>query len=116
MFGIRKAILNALIFPEIPNRYAATISRRSPRIRERPVAIAKMTPDRARLWLSPAGSFAMTAADGALIRGTCASSANSRASSSVNSPASTRGRINAVGCSAGSCEIGQLSSFASLSK
>ena len=116
VFGIRKAMLKALIGPLIPNRYAATISRTSPRTREAPVATAKMTPDRARLRLSPSGSLDMAAGDGALICIAPASSSSSRAASSVRTPSSRRGRMIAVERSDGSCATGPLSSAASLSK
>ena len=48
VFGIRKAISNALIGPLMPKIAACAISRTSPMTREIPVAIAKMTPERAR--------------------------------------------------------------------
>ena len=48
VFGMRKAISNALIGPLMPKTAACAISRTRPMTREIPVATAKMTPERAR--------------------------------------------------------------------
>ena len=61
VFGIRKAISNALIRPVMPKSAAATISRARPRMREIPVASEKMTPERARPLLASVSAFSGTA-------------------------------------------------------
>ena len=50
--GICDATVKALIFPETPKKYAATISRTRPRTRERPVARVNVAVERAsrRAW------------------------------------------------------------------
>ena len=58
VFGMRNAISKALTGPLIPKRAACAISRTSPMTREIPVAIAKMTPDRARPRLVAASASA----------------------------------------------------------
>ena len=56
VFGIRNAISKALTGPLMPKTAACAISRTSPMTRETAVAIAKITPERARPRPSSGGS------------------------------------------------------------
>jgi hypothetical protein len=66
-FGIWKATVKALIGPSTPKARRTTISRKSPRMRERPVAPAKIAVDQAsRLGAARSPRAALSAS-----RGTC---------------------------------------------
>ncbi len=121
VFGIRKAISNALIGPLMPKIAACAISRTSPITREIPVAIAKMTPERARprpTSASGSGRSGVTVGAKAAACAACPSWSSACASSSISSSrsGSRRGRRIVVERSEGSCATGQESSVASLSK